>query len=353
MTLAVKIGAIALKNPLICGAGEHMMDEIGLRRAIEAGASAVVMKSINESKAARDQLLRSDYALFDSNWRRLPWNRNPPADAHLYCRSGLSQLDFNEWLDLAVGMDKFAKSKDAYVVASLIPSDLGKAVDFARRIERAGVRVLEVNIGAPHGEEGKAGAIMVERDQERVEQITRQFRDAVDIPLWIKLAGQSNAIDRLADAARRGGADSVTIMGRFMAFVPDVDTMAPALGTRAAIGGPWALPLTCHWIAKTRERAGPRYPLIATNGARNGLDIARFLLAGASAVQMTSAIFTSGFNVIGESLIELSEYLREHGVSADEIVGKAADRIEQYGDQPLRPDHWKQFVPGNAKGPST
>lgn len=87
----------------------------------------------------------------------------------------------------------------------------------------------------------------------------------------------------LAQAARRDGADSVVMMERFMGFLPDLETGLPLLGTSAAIGGSWALPLTARWLMMTRKAMGDDYPMIATNGARNGLDVARFLPAGTCA----------------------------------------------------------------------
>src|SRR5215207_5862159 len=117
----------------------------GIRQALKAGAGAVVSKSANESEAARRQLDRTDYALLDSNWRRLPWTFDPPADASLFCRSGLAQQPFDEWLTMVAGLDREAKAMDSYVIASLILADLDRCVDMARAVEQAGLRILELN----------------------------------------------------------------------------------------------------------------------------------------------------------------------------------------------------------------
>ena len=60
-----------------------------------------------------------------------------------------------------------------------------------------------------------------------------------------------------------------------------------------------------HAKCTTRKRLGPEFPLVATNGARTGHDVARFLLAGASATEMTSAVMTRGFGAISEGIAEL------------------------------------------------
>jgi dihydroorotate dehydrogenase len=348
-SLATRIGAIALKNPLVCGSGEHTMSAAGIERALAAGAAAVVAKSTNESEAAKRQLDRTDYALLDSTWRRLPWDFAPPPDAQLFCRSGLAQQDFAPWLEMVARLDRDARTSDAYVVASLILADLERCAELARQVEQAGIRILELNIGAPHGGEAAPGAIVLEREAERVRAITARIRAAVAIPLWVKLTGQSDDVAALAVAAKAGGADAVTLMGRFMAFLPDVETLVPVLGTNAAFGGPWALPLTCRWLAVSRKALGPDFPLLATNGARTGLDLARFLLAGASAVQATSAILAGGFGVIDTMLAEFSYYLGRKDLDAAALIGVAADRVQAYRDQQSRPGFWRQFVaPGGV-----
>jgi dihydroorotate dehydrogenase len=104
-------------------------------------------------------------------------------------------------------------------------------------------------------------------------------------------------------AALAAGADAVCLSTRSMAFVPDLHTRRPVLGTFAAIGGAWALPLTLRQVAKA-YLAHPDSSIVGTNGARDGYDVARFLLAGASAVALTSAVVTEGPNVLAQCIRE-------------------------------------------------
>lgn len=346
----IAIGAITLKNPVIAGSGEASMTGAGMRALIAAGAGAVVAKSVNESEAARRQLDGTDYALLDARWNRLPWDFNPPADASLFCRSGLAQVEFEPWLKLLVELDREAKAAGSMIIPSVILADLDRCVEFVRRFDAAGLRMVEVNIGAPHGEEAARGAIVLERDAARVQRITERVRAATRLPLWIKLTGQSEDVTGLAQAAKDGGADAVILMGRYMGMLPDLDTQAPLLGTSGAIGGGWALPLTCRWLAMTRKRLGRGYPLIATNGARNGSDVARFLLAGASAVEMTSAVLAGGARAIAESVAGFEAYLDSKQQAAQALVGLAADRLQTYAEQASRPGYWKEFVEPAARG---
>jgi dihydroorotate dehydrogenase len=347
--LAVEVGGVHLANPLICGAGEHMIEPSGIRRAIEAGAGAVVVKSANESDAARRQLDHTDYVLVDASWQRLPWDFDPPADANLLNRSGLYPGSFDTWLALVAEL--VADAGPALIVPSIIPADYRRAVELCQQtVETTGCRALELNTGAPHGREAAAGAIALETEADRLQVLVTEVRQAISVPLWVKLTGQTDDVVELVEAAHDGGADAVTLMGRHMAMLPDVETQRPVLGTMGAFGGSWALPLTCRWLALSRQRLGPDICLVATNGARTGLDIARFLLAGASAVQMNSAVFTGGFGTITSAIDDLAQYLDEHDDTATGIVGRATDALESYGEQPADPALWRRFVPPEARG---
>ncbi|WP_137929108.1 beta/alpha barrel domain-containing protein [Mesorhizobium comanense] len=343
--LRCSVGRVELKNPLIAAAAEHMIDASGVDAAIRAGAGAVVVKSTNESEAARDQLQRAEYVALGSDWRPVSWGAAAPDDVTIASRSGLTPQSFPQWLDQTSAADRKARAHDCVLVASLILADLDHAVTMARQVEQAGLRVLEFNIGTPYASQAAKGAVTTELSPERVGAIVARMRQAVSIPLWIKLTGQSERVPDLAEAAFAGGADSVVMAGRLLGFVPDIETLEPMLGTSLAVGGFWNLPLTCQWLALSRARLGPRCPLIGINGARNGHDIARMLLSGASAAGLASAIMLRGFGVIGDSLAELDRWLGDKGLTVPEAVGIAADRRKSFSQMPLRTDHWRRFIP--------
>src|SRR5204863_3294525 len=162
-----------------------------------------------------------------------------------------------------------------------------------------------------------------------VSDLVEPVRRATSLPLTVKLSGEGDVLAGVA-AARDAGADAVCVAGRPLGFLPDVVTRRPHLGTFGAIGGAWSLPLALRWVAKARAAFGPDPPIIGTNGARNGLDVARFLLAGATAVELTSAVMTDGSAAISRAIDELASYLDEQGVSATDIIGEAADHTETY-----------------------
>lgn len=346
--LRVTVGALSLKNPIICGSGEHVLTEAGIRAGLAQGAAVVVAKSTNESVAARTQLDQTDYLAASGDWQPQTWSG--ARNAAILCRSGLQPRASEDWIAAIATLDREAGQRDAYVAASLILAGLDDAVRLAKIVEAAGIRLLEFNVGTPYGDEAEHGGVTTERAAAKIREQVAAVCGAVRIPVWIKLTGQSEDVAALAQAARDGGAAAVTMIGRMLGMLPDLDTMAPSLGTNLGYGGPWALPLTCYWLAKTRKRLGPDFSLVATNGARNGGDAARMILAGASAVEYCSAVMTGGFDVLGESISALSDYLDGHGVTARQLIGRAADKVADYAGLPARPAHWRGFVPPETLG---
>jgi dihydroorotate dehydrogenase (NAD+) catalytic subunit len=339
------VGSIVFKNPLLAGSAEHLIEAEGVRRALRAGVGAVVVKSTNESQAAKDQLQRAEYMVLDECWRPLPWSAAAPEGVTIACRSGLPAQRFDEWLDQTARLDREAKAFDAYAVASLILADLDHAVAMARQIGQAGIRVLELNIGTPYASVAAKGAVSTELNPERIEAIVAAVRGAITIPLWVKITGQSERVPDLARAAFSAGGNSVVMAGRLLGFIPDVESFEPMLGTTLGVGGFWNLPLTCHWLATTRAMLGADVPLIGINGAQSGLDIARMMLAGASAVAIASPVMLRGFELLSVALEEFVQFLIRKNVNARDLIGVAADRRKTFAAMPLRRENWRRYVP--------
>src|SRR4051794_36829002 len=118
--LSVSLGPLALRNPLICGSGEHVASREGLVAAIDAGAAAVIAKSANESDAARRQSDAAEWVFLD------PLSREVGAGsraATMLNRSGLVQEPWDRWLEILADADAHAAPRGAWVAASLIPGD--------------------------------------------------------------------------------------------------------------------------------------------------------------------------------------------------------------------------------------
>ncbi|HEY1930479.1 MAG TPA: dihydroorotate dehydrogenase [Acetobacteraceae bacterium] len=342
--LATRIGGMVLPNPVICGSGEPVMTEAGIRAALAAGAAGVIAKSVNERADAAAQLDRADYAQLDAAGAPVAHG------VSVFCRSGLAQRDPAEWFAALAPIDRDAAREGRFVAASIVLASTDGAVEIAGLARRAGLRVFELNVGAPHASEATPGAIVQETDPARLGELVTRVRAATDgMALWVKLSGLSAGLPAQALAASQAGADAVCMMGRFMALVPDLDTLAPVLGTSGAYGGGWALPIVCRFLALSRRAVGPAFPLLGTNGVRSGGDVARMALAGASAVEILSVVMHEGFSGLTRIIAELDAWLEARGLRFADLMGRTADSLQSYGEQPERPGHWELFVPPEVR----
>jgi dihydroorotate dehydrogenase (NAD+) catalytic subunit len=339
--LATTVGSFPLINPVICGSGEPVMTEAGVRAALQAGAAGVIAKSVNEHPAGGRQLDKADYVRLDALGR-------PTAGqgVSLFNRSGLSQRAVADWFAAIAALDRNAAADGQFVAASIVYAGADGAVSIASQARQAGLRVFELNVGAPHASEAAPGAIVQETDPERLIDLVRRVRAVVGgMQLWVKLTGLSSNLPALALAAKQGGADAVCMMGRFMGLVPDLETYAPVLGTSAAYGGGWALPIVCRFLALTRAAAGGDYPLIGTNGVRSGEDVIRMALCGANAVEVMSATMHEGFGALTRIVQELDTFLAHRQQTFPHVIGRTADALTSYAAQPEIPGRWRDFVP--------
>jgi dihydroorotate dehydrogenase (NAD+) catalytic subunit len=344
--LKVQLGRLTLSSPLICGSGEPVMTEAGIRAALRAGAAGVIAKSVNEQAAAARQLDGADYCWLDPNGDA---TRKADRLGSLFCRSGLSQRDREEWFGAIAALDRDAAKNGQFVGASIVLGSADGALELARLARRSGIRLFEFNVGAPHALEARAGAIENRTDPGELRELVRQVREAVgDMLLWVKLTGLTTNIPALAKAAVEGGADAVIAMGRFLAMVPSLDDLAPALDGAAAYGGSWAVPIVCRYLALCRQAIGPDKPLLGTNGIRSGSDLLKMMLAGAWATEVLTIVMAEGFEALTRIRNEVLDFLRSRNLSAEELIGKAADKMRRYDEQPLRPGRWRDFVPAEA-----
>lgn len=332
--LSISLGKIWLKNPLICASSEATMTPAGIRAAIDAGAGAVIAKSVNESPDAARQLSTADYVLLDDQWQVVPWNSPDRREASLFCRSGLAQMPLDEWLAMLAELDSYAQTKNSIVAGSITVAKAEPAAEIAARMQTAGLRWVELNLSAPHGREAKA--VTQVTAENAVRDYVRRVRDRVTLPLAVKLTAQADDPLALARIAVEEGADMLVMTGRVQGFMPDIETQKPILGSWGAIGGGWALPTSLYWVSKCWRNVSREVPIIGTNGARSADDVLRFLLSGARAVELASAVITNGPQIFTEMISDLERYCQRKQVNRlEELVGKAADQALKYDELPV------------------
>lgn len=330
--LSIELASITLKNPLIAASSEFTMTEDGIKSCIDAGAGAVIAKSVNENPKAGQQLSIADYVLLDIDHNVLPWG-SYPAGASLFCRSGLASDPLDKWLTMLEKLKAYAESKGSFLFSSITVSTKEGAVFLAN--ELFGVsHGLELNLSTPHGLESRSGAVKLIVDKDTVYDLVRSTRSVCrDKPLIVKLSSLSVDLVDIARHAVRAGADAITLTGRYPGFMPDINTFNPVLNSWGAIGGSWALPLSLYWVSKCYRELYPFDDIVGTNGARTGIDIVRFLLSGAKAVAVATSILVSGPQILAKMIAEIEQYCVDKNFrNIDALIGLSARHAKYYDE---------------------
>src|SRR5438477_3808536 len=171
------------------------MAEAGIRACLDAGAAAVVAKSVNESAAAAGQLDTAEYTLLRADWSAASWDVPSPEDT-LFNRSGLAQVELGDWLEMLRRTDEDARARDAYVIGSVTVAQPGPAAEIAGRLAGA-VRCVELNLGTPHAGLASKAALARASAARSVHAYTRRVKAAVgEAVLIVKLGSAGDLVEQ-------------------------------------------------------------------------------------------------------------------------------------------------------------
>jgi dihydroorotate dehydrogenase (NAD+) catalytic subunit len=210
----------------------------------------------------------------------------------------------------------------ARTVVSIAGHNTDEFVSLAKRLYHQPVDVLEVNISCPNVESRGQVFACDPIASARVISAVRRATNP-NVPIFAKLSPDVTDITQIARAVADAGADGISLINTLLGLDIDLDTMRPTLGgTTGGLSGPAIRPvaLRCVWQV---HQAVPHLPLLGMGGIRTGQDALQFILAGASAVSVGTAIFhdpTAPIRIIAELEAELT---RRGFRSVAEAVGFA------------------------------
>ena len=328
--LSVNLCGIKLKNPIVASSGEPTYDYKSMVKAIKAGAGGVVAKSFAFCKDLHKSQMHPRWAILDEN-HRLCKRGKVSSTFSFYGRGGIP-LEAPDWIDTLKKVKEVADKNQAVLIGSIATGPLDKMADAAKRMQDAGIQIIELDAGCP--QVSQLG--LVDDSMELVKAtdiaaiITEKVVEAVDVPIIYKVAAETENILETCRAVKNAGAKAVTLINRHVGFAVDIEKGEPHLMSKAGIGGPWMLPLSLRWVAECYQ-ADPDLTICGSNGACDWEDAVQFLMSGATIVQMCTAIIVNGYGVITDTVNKLGEFMDRKGYnSVEEIIGMAARKAKSY-----------------------
>jgi len=220
-------------------------------------------------------------------------------------------------------LEKYAPrwaSWDVPVIVNVAGESVEDYVEVARRLDgQPGVAGIELNISCPNV--GKGG-LQFALDAEGASEVTRAVRAATDLPLMVKLSPAATDIRAIARAIEKAGADSISATNTLSGMAIDIHRGKPLLGnTYGGLSGPALKPVALRVVYEVAQVVD--VPIVAIGGIGSLDDALEFFYAGASAVQVGTAVFADP--VLPVRLIdELEAWLAARGFGTPrEIVGAA------------------------------
>lgn len=310
--LQTRFVGIDLSSPiLVASAGITEKVDL-LRRAQEHGAAGAVMKSLFERETSR-QSPSPRFRVIKHDLKRRP-------TFSLYSYEQASEWGPERY---AEEVHRATEELDMLVIPSincLTPEGWAR---YARAMEEAGARALELNTSCPHGSITFSGTEV----EKTIYESVRAAREATTIPLIVKLSPMVTNPGNIAAELERIGVQAVTLFNRSTGLEVDVEAERPVMhGGYAGHGGPWAIQYPLRWISQLAPQLG--IDIAGTSGITSGEDVVKYLLCGAAVVQICTAVVMNGYEAIGQIRRELTAWMERKGYrSPDEFRGRVCDRI--------------------------
>lgn len=243
-------------------------------------------------------------------------------ECYLVNAMGLPNPGFKKFTEEFKEEFKSSRSSKVKVIASIAASNPKEASEMAEKVEDAGFDGIELNLSCPHAE--KLG-LEVGRDVRLVGDIVEAVASTVRIPVFSKL-GFSDVMVEAAKASVDKGASGIVAINTIRGLIIDVYAKRPVLSNvYGGVSGPALKPVAVGAVYTLYREV--ETPIIGCGGVDSWKSAVEMFLAGATAVQIGTAIVYRGFKVFKEVSEGILKYLREEGFkSVKEIVGLAHKR---------------------------
>ncbi len=292
--LSLTLTGLKLKNPLMLAAGIMGTTGSSLKRVAEGGAGAVVTKSIGiEPKSGHPNPSMVEVDCGYLNAMGLP---NP------------SYKNFQSEIDVA-------RESGVPVIASIFG---GEPDEFREVASALRPDAFELNVSCPHAH---GYGTEIGTDPALVEEITRAVKSAVEVPVWVKLTPNVTDITGIGLAAQRGGADAVVAINTVRGMAIDTESGYPILGNKfGGLSGRAIKPVAVKCVYDLFKTLD--IPVIGVGGISDWRDVVEFIMAGARAVEIGSAV-GNNINIFSDISSCMEAFLADKEWTLSDIYGMA------------------------------
>ncbi|MCA3655465.1 MAG: NAD-dependent dihydropyrimidine dehydrogenase subunit PreA [Methylobacterium sp.] len=319
---------ISSPNPFWLASAPPTDKAYNVVRAFRAGWGGVVWKTLGEDGPPVVNVSGPRYGAIHAQDRRVIGFNNIELITDRPLQVNLQEIKQvkRDWKDRAL------------VVSLMVPctEDSWKAILAA--VEETEADGVELNFGCPHGMSERGMGAAVGQVPEYIEMVTRWCKQHTRMPVIVKLTPNVASILRPAEAAKKGGADAVSLINTVNSMMGvDIDAMTPwpsvgGMGTHGGMCGPAVKPIALNMVAEIARHSETRgLPISGIGGIEKWRDAVEFMALGASNVQVCTAAMVYGFRIIEEMTAGLSAWMDEKEYAGvDEIVGRAVPRVTDW-----------------------
>ena len=304
--LSTKYMGLTLRNPIIVASSGLTDSFTKIQEHDRNGAGAVVLKSLFEEQI----MLEAQYKLEKA--KKNPFLYTDHSETLDYIDLHIKEKELGNYLELIA---QIKRELSIPVIASVNCVSPAEWTGFAKQIEQAGADALELNIFLmPFHFENNCGEI-----QEKYYEIVRKVKSEVTIPVSVKISPYFSNLGQVVMSLEVEGADAVVLFNRFSSPNIDIDnlklTIADVFSTPAEMYN------SLRWVAMLSQRVD--IDLAATTGIHDGEAVIKQILAGASAVQIASALYKNGNDYLPEILNFIHSWMEKKGFNyIDQFKGK-------------------------------
>jgi len=297
--LSVTVAGIDLKNPLILGSSDLTVHEDGMRTFMDAGFGAIVTKTCTENAILGNP---KPWVTFEK-------------DRYLLVSGGLPNPGFKVMAERIQSIKEEALKKDCKIFASLAGTSPDQHAEIAQTLEKAGADAIQINMFCPHrgplvGNEEPVGRYWA-NDPKRAASVVRAVKPALKIPLFIKFRGEHIMTDpSLGIAIQEAGADGVAVVPHPDGMLVNIHEAKGILGNIEKCGSVCGTTLKPIGIKTTADMVRAiSSPVVAGAGVVRGTDAIEYLMVGASAVELCTAMYWYGPKSLEVFLKDIEEFL--------------------------------------------